>query len=448
MSDYDAAIESIAFSASKRRLALFLGTGFSKSLVTFIPTWTELMEEICKKLGIKHEDICKDKKNKDRSPQNIASIMPFLKKFDECLDEKEYCECARLQLKKHVAEHIKKVTPERNVILFLPSYEESLRIINPQTVFTTNFDDVTNFPFRNPKIIDPGCKYDNSVDGTRIMYIHGHVNKPQEMVLTEEDFLKFNSENKYFKSLLYASFVENTTLFLGYSLNDQNIKQILYDIALRENKNDCGRRFLFVPTSIPPPELKHDIDYFESTYNVVVIQAETINKFLKDIAHAIQRIQNEKKDNDAVERVFVLLRDSNQINSLIENEDLFNHILSFLGGQRNLLDKPSLDFITRVLDKIKDASGESLAFAEYAHLAKYLVSIGKHLEIAQTGTDFSSRFLKLFKHVLCFSGDSNGKSWASARFLREHFNSQKEENKEFLKKDEVIAGQLQRLCIK
>lgn len=443
MSKYDNAVGHIACMSTKKKLALFLGTGFSKSLVDYIPTWDELVQEICEKLQIDYNDICKDMKGWNRTPQNIVSIIPFYRNFTEYPPDEKFDEERRNHIKRIVRDHIKEVTPSTEVIHLLNEYKTSLNIINPEMVFTTNFDEVTCYPFKDPKVILSNSTYNNYVNGTRIVYIHGHIDKPEDMIFFEEDFLKFNLEDKYIKKLLYTSFVENITLFIGYSLNDPNVKQILFEIAQKENKDSYGRRYLFVIENYP----KHDIKHFERTFGVDVIQGKNINQLLKDIASAVEKVQTIQKDIKSFELTFLKLREANQVNYVIENEDLFIEILDGLNEHKKLLVKESLDFIINILEGIKQASRESSAFAEYKHLARYMVLLGIRWDISKMKSYFRDKFVEYFKYLLDYSGDSVGESWAAARYLREDFNSMQKRNKTLLKNNPDIGKRLIELKI-
>jgi SIR2-like domain len=51
------------------------------------------------------------------------------------------------------------------------------------------------------------------------------------MVLTEEDYSEFNTDKRYLSAKLLTYFAEHPLLFVGYGIEDQNIKNVLYDIS-------------------------------------------------------------------------------------------------------------------------------------------------------------------------------------------------------------------------
>lgn len=344
-----------------------------------------------------------------------------------------------------VAQHLNEVTPDpqNTVIHNLTDYKNALKTIQPCKIFTTNYDNVTLFPFNNPVIIEPESKFDNGLEGTRVMYIHGHLRNPEKMVLFEEDFLKFKTNN-YFHSSLYSSFVENTTLFLGYSLNDPNIRQILYDIAQNENKESIGRRYLLITNHYP----LHEIHYFERVFQVDVIYGSSIQDLLLNIERTIIKVKKLKDNMTPFRKTLQELTNENKIEAIIENEDMFKEILYALREDSTLRTSDNISFIIKIIESIMNASRETGAFGEYKHLARYLVLIGCiWKKIQDIDNNLSQKYVDLFEYVLDYSGDTHGLSWAAARLLREEFKSQNSSNIALLKNNKKININLEKLGI-
>lgn len=115
-------------------------------------------------------------------------------------------------------------------------YENELRIfmtLNPHAIITTNYDCFleTMFPKYNVIIGQQVIRRKESVNISHILKIHGCMTKPEEIVISDEDYRIFNEKQKYLTAKLLTYFMEHPVVFLGYSLSDPNIKAIFSEIS-------------------------------------------------------------------------------------------------------------------------------------------------------------------------------------------------------------------------
>ncbi|WP_252867406.1 SIR2 family protein [Pantoea sp. AV62] len=64
-----------------------------------------------------------------------------------------------------------------------------------------------------------------------IYKIHGCCTEPNSLILTSSDYDKYRKKNPYLSSKLLTMFIERPVIFLGYSLTDEHIAEILEDIV-------------------------------------------------------------------------------------------------------------------------------------------------------------------------------------------------------------------------
>jgi hypothetical protein len=118
-------------------------------------------------------------------------------------------------------------------------------------VITTNYDELMESIFKDFKtyIGESDLLFADSQGVGEIYKIHGCATRPDSLVLTKEDYDRFNERNPYLAAKLLAIFVEHPVIFLGYSLNDPDVTAILVSIAkvlTTENLRRLADRLFFV----------------------------------------------------------------------------------------------------------------------------------------------------------------------------------------------------------
>lgn len=79
--------------------------------------------------------------------------------------------------------------------------------------------------------------------------IHGSVEDPSSLVLTKQDYDHFEKRDKYLAAKLLTIFAEHPVLFLGYSIEDENILRILENITCAvgaDRISELGDRMFYV----------------------------------------------------------------------------------------------------------------------------------------------------------------------------------------------------------
>lgn len=118
-------------------------------------------------------------------------------------------------------------------------------------LITTNYDTLLERLFPDfPVYVGQEQLLFSEVQGIAEIYkIHGSAEEPPSLVLTDDDYTSFNDRNPYLAAKLLTIFIEHPILFLGYSLSDPDVTEILVSVAkvlTTENLSRLQGRLYFV----------------------------------------------------------------------------------------------------------------------------------------------------------------------------------------------------------
>jgi hypothetical protein len=116
-----------------------------------------------------------------------------------------------------------------------------------------------------------------------VYHIHGEIDNPQSMVLTEDDYLNFIVKlyvdiDKLFPAQIRLRFASSSIMFIGYSLSDWNLRIILRKMAYSMKSTSTTHCSIqLIPTDVKPGyenKIKDDLkSYFQ------IIQGVNLNIF-------------------------------------------------------------------------------------------------------------------------------------------------------------------------
>ena len=124
----------------------------------------------------------------------------------------------------------------------ISDYHQVLKKINVKTIWTTNYDTLLEQTFSGQLCT---VKYRDSLMTTKelpthieIIKMHGCAknSSPEEFVITKEDYEDFEVNKPLITRRLCHDLIEKSFLFIGYSYNDENIKQIVSTVRRITNK--------------------------------------------------------------------------------------------------------------------------------------------------------------------------------------------------------------------
>ncbi|MCZ0708385.1 MULTISPECIES: SIR2 family protein [Microbacterium] len=118
-------------------------------------------------------------------------------------------------------------------------------------VITTNYDSLTDqlFPSFQPYVGQDELMMSDAQFIAETYKIHGAATQPLSLILTKGDYDRFSNRNHYLAAKLLTIFAEHPVIFVGYSLSDEYLNEILDNIATAVGPNrlgELGKRIYFV----------------------------------------------------------------------------------------------------------------------------------------------------------------------------------------------------------
>lgn len=225
---------------------LFIGSGFSRRYLN-LPAWEALLIEMCSRLELpKQYEYYRANANNDLP--KVASLMGD--DFNDIWwsDDKytpsrtEFAKDAQSKLSPLKYEICKRIIENTTVqdTDLLNTELRLLKKVNIDGVITTNWDKLLEnliFPEFETYVGQDELIFSDLSNIGEIYKIHGSVDMPNSLILTDEDYQDYQDRNPYLAAKLLTIFIENPIIFIGYSLSDKNIQDILKNIIKCLSKN-------------------------------------------------------------------------------------------------------------------------------------------------------------------------------------------------------------------
>lgn len=202
---YEKELQRILNASQNNALTFFVGAGVSA--LSGAPTWKALIHAISDKLG-------RTRKDEYSSDENLQIPQMFYYSLGE--NKEEYYRFVKEQL--------------YSASLLPNTIHREMLNLNPVSFITTNYDtlleDAAVQYCQSFKVVSQDEDVPTIFGDRFILKLHGDF-KHNNFVLKEEDYLNYSENFKLIETLVKSIFSTNTVVFIGYSLNDYNIKLIL-----------------------------------------------------------------------------------------------------------------------------------------------------------------------------------------------------------------------------
>lgn len=298
---YEREFRRIVEASRKNSLTFFVGAGVSA--LSKAPSWSDLINDICPQIG--HT-------SKESYSSDEYLRIPQIFYYSIGQNNDAYYD--------FIQKHLSPFPLVPNAV------HKELMNFNPSSFITTNFDELLEDAAIQycQSFKSVACDSEvSSINGDRfILKVHGDV-RHRNIVFREEDYLNYSENFKLIETLLKSIFSTNTVVFIGYGLNDYNIKLILNwaKTLLKDNFN----KPIFIYTDDAP--LTPENLLYQQSKGLCVIEYEKIgmhfDEYLPRYLSVIEAIKKSadltydgKTEQEAFEVTYELLKPLDKLAAL------------------------------------------------------------------------------------------------------------------------------------
>jgi len=310
------------------RLAFFVGAGVSYSEAQ-LPSGMELAKQLVQELG---------------GSEEISTLAAAASRFEEERDRVELFNKVReiLRFKGNITDEI--ICPSYKLLARLPL----------NTIITTNFDDLIERSFAHERV-DLRAYSRNKLladfipNQRKLLKIHGDFTcAADEIVLTEDDYSNYAKNFSLFCGKLNYIFETDVVVFVGYSLEDPNFKNI-YESVFAKLSNLKLKSYAVVKSELPKSVRNFWLD------KKIEILVSTAREFIQELSRTYQteasNLTTERRSTKVVRGRKLLRPQFNSPNSPCSIRKSFAY---FISRQKKLLVIQEYGFC--VIDTMQDST--------------------------------------------------------------------------------------------
>lgn len=216
------------------KLSVFVGAGVS--MLSGLPSWSDLI-----KLMLKEMPDLKYNENKLSSDDYLKIAQMYFNTFGE----EKY--------KEKVKESFKEDRTPNKI-------HDLIFALHPNHILTTNYDNLLEQEAvkvgRNFSVINADNVVSSAPSSSYIIKVHGDFSS-SNFVLKEQDYLDYEQNYKLIDKLVKTIFSTNLVIFIGYSLQDYNIKLILNWVKNVQADSFIKPIFIHIDDSLSELELDY-----------------------------------------------------------------------------------------------------------------------------------------------------------------------------------------------
>jgi hypothetical protein len=420
----------LAVSLVSKSLTLFVGTGLSKYLTANnAPSWLELLMDLTSRIDDKTGSLTDKLFNTESDGRKTNKYDLYVCAQILELEYRKKKQDIREAVVAVLNNRINSKTIDPKKVRALADFFEAHPDVN---LVTTNYDTLLSdhvLAGKFNRVFVEGSTVPKANIGTNIFHLHGCISDPGSIVLTINDYFKFQHRDTYLSRKFFTLLQETTVVIIGYSLGDFNLNSIFNEAqvsrAVSLRKSD-------IYMIARQPVDRTITDFYGYTYGVRVIAPYEIDEIVSSISSSVAPAQKLIDQAESLDRV--LQGSARWTDDYLKLPDSLQRILlqaSNIGVSVD--DSQFKKMLLDALERKRLFSREDNAWPQYEHLADWLVEIGCLIDVKQAGiadeylklVDYSFRYMK--KDLIV------GYSWGAFQVWLARFGELKIENQDLIR---------------
>lgn len=263
---------------------LFIGSGFSFRYLKKSYTWDKLLSKVCEDL-YGNDEMYLDIKSACTTPNGYCSYPQMASiietEFNKALEKDRngkfkdindlFYERMRYgtklsRLKIYIAKLLSDITIKDEAAEEISELKKVRKNIG--SIITTNYDTFIESVFEFNPLVGNDILLSNPYGS--IYKIHGCINDVSKMIITEDDYNRFDEQYELIRAQMLSLFIHNPIIFLGYNIGDDNIRKVLKTI------------FSYIPANTPEADKVRKnfllIEYDKGSSNLEITEHDIIVK--------------------------------------------------------------------------------------------------------------------------------------------------------------------------
>ncbi|HMT08430.1 MAG TPA: SIR2 family protein [Pyrinomonadaceae bacterium] len=401
-------MQHISRAASYGNLGLFIGAGFCKAVFVdsaqpIALSWKELLERCCAEFNTSFESVAVEGSNYPQIASRLCQEISVAKSISY--------EESTSKLKAYIASRTSwYVDPEAR-----ERFGNYLKQFEPSWIITTNYDSVIEQLLTGQSIpLGPKDQLTSIRDLIPVYHLHGGRFSPEDIVITQEDYVSLFRPNQYRQIKLALTVKESTTIFLGYGLGDVNVLT-----ALDWSKNvfaDGTREYPNEIIQVYRTEDPKNEPYLDGNGTLVLEVGELVDFFEEFGAVREEELTLEAAKLDEVGILSKTFADSEPeyVDRFIDDENFRREVIvEFKSSQTELVTGFMIlfDAVSKECWRRAEPYG---AFSSYNDYLNVILDILQFLDVQSIQPTLLNSVVYSLNRVAGYIGRNRGESFAAA----------------------------------